>query len=249
MKPLCYSGFHAIDALLRHRPQDVLELFVLEGRDDKRLETLVALARDMGIACQRAARKTLDAKADSPQHQGVVARARPRTAGNDNDLDQFLSHTANARLLLLDGVTDPHNLGACLRVADGAGIHAVIVPKRHSAGLTPTACRSAAGAAESLGWFEVNNLARTQASLKQQGIFVYGTALTDNSRSLYSITPPASWALVMGAEGPGMRRLVQDSCDQLITIPMRGDVQSLNVSVATGVVLYWLTQPRPSIQD
>lgn len=241
MKPTFYSGFHAIDALLRYRPQDILELFLLEGRDDQRLDVIAAQATAQGIACHRAARSTLEKQA-GPQNQGIVARARPRRAGNEQDLKDLLERLDAPRLLLLDEVTDPHNLGACLRAADGAGIDAVIVPRRHSAGLTASACRSAAGAAESLAWFEVGNLARTQQLLKDHGIFIYGTALADNCKDLYAISAPKAWALVMGAEGTGMRRLVQENCDQLLAIPMRGDVQSLNVSVATAVTLYWLTR-------
>jgi 23S rRNA (guanosine2251-2'-O)-methyltransferase len=241
MKPIFYSGFHAIEALLNYRPQDVLELFILDGRSDKRLDDLLEQARHMGIACHRAGKATLEKHA-GPQNQGVVARARPREPGNENALQDFLVHNAAPKLLLLDEITDPHNLGACLRVADGAGIDAVIVPRRHSAGLTPTACRSAAGAAESLTYFEVGNLARIQALLKEKGIFIYGTALSEDSTALYGVVPPTAWALVMGAEDTGMRRLVQDNCDQIIAIPMRGSVQSLNVSVATAVALYWLTK-------
>lgn len=242
-KPIYYSGFHAIQAMLQHRPEDVLELFVLEGRNDQRLEILLDQANNMGVVGQRASRDTLTKFAGS-QHQGVVARARPRRAKSEHELTDFLHSCPAPRLLLLDEITDPHNLGACLRTADGAGVNAVIVPRRHSASLTPVACRSAAGAAETLAWFEVGNLARTQQLLKEQGLFIYGTALTEQSTSLYELTPADSWALVMGAEGSGMRRLVQQSCDQLLSIPMQGAVQSLNVSVATGVVLYWLTQPQ-----
>lgn len=241
MKSLFYSGFHAVNAILSHRPQDVLELFLLEGRGDKRLDDLLQDADAQGIACHRANRDTLTKHA-GPQHQGVVARARPRKEGNEQTLDTFLTQHPAPRLLLLDSVTDPHNLGACLRAADGAGIDAVITTRRHAAGLTPTACRSAAGAAESLPFFAVGNLAKTQERIKQAGIFVYGTALTEQSISLYDVNAGNSWALVMGAEGPGMRRLVQESCDQLLSIPMRGEVQSLNVSVATAVALYELTR-------
>lgn len=241
MKPIFYSGFHAVEAILKHRAQDILELFVLDSRDDARLENLLTDAQRLGVACHRASRPTLEKHA-GPQNQGVVARARERKAGNEQELLAFLDRKPNPKLLLLDEVTDPHNLGACLRAADGAGVDAVIVPRRHSAGLTPAACRSAAGAAESLAWFEIGNLARTQALLKERNIFIYGTALADGCKNLYDITPPAAWALVMGAEGSGMRRLVQENCDQLIAIPMRGDVQSLNVSVATAVALYWFTR-------
>ncbi len=242
-KPLMYSGIHAVESLLRHRPEGVLELFVLDSRakrGDARLETLMIAARDQGIAVQLARRESLD-KLAGPQNQGVAARARPRRPGDDAALAEHLDRLGRPPLLLiLEGVTDPHNLGACLRSADAAGVDAVIVPRRHAAGLTPVACRSAAGAAESLPYFEVGNLARLLEGLKERGIRVAGTALQAHSTSLFEYRPPAALALVMGAEGEGLRRLTLERCDDLLAIPMAGYVQSLNVSVATGVVLFHL---------
>tara|TARA_R110001606_G_scaffold1937_15_gene7844 strand:- start:9397 stop:10215 length:819 start_codon:yes stop_codon:yes gene_type:complete len=239
-KPLMYSGIHAVESLLRHRPEGVLELFVLDARakrGDARLETLIVAARDQGIAVQFAHRDALE-KLAGPQNQGVVARARAREPGSDAALEALLERRPEPLLLILEGVTDPHNLGACLRSADAAGVDAVIVPRHHAAGLTPVACRSAAGAAESLPYFEVGNLAQLIERLQQRGITVAGTALAPGSVSLFDYTPPAALALVMGAEGEGLRRLTLERCDTLLSIPMAGDVQSLNVSVATGVVLF-----------
>lgn len=245
-KPLMYSGIHAVESLLRHRPEAVLELFVLDSRikrGDARLEALVLAARHHGIAVQYAKRETLDKHA-GPQHQGAVARARPRKPAGEPELAALLDRKPEPLLLILEGVTDPHNLGACLRSADAAGVDAVIVPRHHAAGLTPVACRSAAGAAESLAYFEVGNLARLFADLKERGITVAGTALDERSVSLFEFQPPAALALVMGAEGEGLRRLTLDGCDTLLAIPMAGDVQSLNVSVAAGVVLFHVRARR-----
>ncbi len=240
MKPQFFSGFHAVGAILRHRPEDILEIFALDNRHDQRLDDLLQVAKRHGIACHRANRQALENKAGR-QHQGIVARARPRRYADENALKRFVEqHSQPTRLLLLDGVTDPRNLGACLRSADAAGVHGVVVTRHHASVLTPVACRTAAGAAESLTFYEVANLARTQAYLKQAGLFVYGTALDDSAISLYDVQPPADWALVVGAEGSGMRRLVKEGCDQLMVLPMQGEVQSLNVSVATAVSLYWL---------
>lgn len=249
-KPLMFSGYHAVAAILRHRPHAVLELFVQDARaerGDERLEAICALARDAGVAVQRARREVLEKHA-GPQHQGVVARARPRLAGNEQQLLEHLGRLQREPLVLvLDGVTDPHNLGACLRSADATGVDAVVVPRRHAAGLTPVACRSAVGAAESVPFFEVGNLVRTLESLKQAGLWVVGTALAERSRPLFTFEADRGLAVVMGAEGDGMRHATREACDELLHIPMAGEVESLNVSVATGVVLYHLARTlRPA---
>ena len=246
-KPQMYSGYHAVAAILRHRPEAVLELFVQDSRAERgeeRLDALCAEATRLGIRPQQARRDVLEKHA-GPQHQGVVARARPRTPGDEADLMNHLDRLDRAPLLLvLDGVTDPHNLGACLRSADATGVDAVIVPRRHACGLTPTACRSAVGAAESVPYFEIGNLARLLEQLRERGIWVVGTALEQNSQSLFDFNGEGALALVMGAEGDGMRRSTMEKCDYLIEIPMLGEVESLNVSVATAVVLYQLMRSR-----
>lgn len=242
-----YSGYHAVAAILRHRPEAVLELFVLDSRaerGDERLEALCDEAARLGVRPQRARRQILEKHA-GPQNQGVVARARPRQPGDEQSLTSRLDNLPHDPLLLiLDGVTDPHNLGACLRSADAVGVDAVVVPRRHACGLTPVACRSAVGAAESVPYFEVGNLARCLDSLREQGVRILGTARGDTSVDMREVNSDGPLALVMGAEGEGMRRLTRDKCDQLIEIPMRGEVESLNVSVASAVVLYQLSRGR-----
>jgi len=246
-KPLMYSGFHAVEALLRHRPEAVLELFVQDtraDRDDPRLSALMQAAKDFGIAIQRARREVLEKHA-GPQNQGIVARARPRRPLDESALLQWLDgKPAKPLLLVLENVTDPHNLGACLRSADAAGVQAVIVPRRNAAGLTPVACRTAVGAAESLAYYEIGNLASLLDQLRDRGVWVVGTALEERSESLFTFQAPESLAVVMGAEGSGLKRLTRDKCDQLLEIPMAGEVQSLNVSVATGVMLFQVRAQR-----
>ncbi|MEQ3636325.1 23S rRNA (guanosine(2251)-2'-O)-methyltransferase RlmB [Alcanivorax sp.] len=246
-KPLMYSGFHAVEALLRHRPEAVLELFVQDtraDRDDPRLAALMQAAKGFGIAIQRARREVLEKHA-GPQNQGIVARARPRRPLDESALLQWLDgKPAKPLLLVLENVTDPHNLGACLRSADAAGVQAVIVPRRNAAGLTPVACRTAVGAAESLAYYEIGNLASLLDQLRDRGVWVVGTALEERSESLFTFQAPESLAVVMGAEGSGLKRLTRDKCDQLLEIPMAGEVQSLNVSVATGVMLFQVRAQR-----
>lgn len=246
-KPQMYSGYHAVAAILRHRPEALLELFVQDTRAERgeeRLEALCAEAERLGVRPQRARREVLEKHA-GPQHQGVVARARPRTPGDEHALQAHLDKLEHEPLLLLlDGVTDPHNLGACLRSADATGVDAVIVPRRHACGLTPAACRSAVGAAESVPYFEIGNLSRTLETLRERGVWVAGTALAEQSQSLFDFKPQGALALVMGAEGDGMRRSTMEKCDYLLEIPMLGEVESLNVSVATAVVLYQLMAGR-----
>lgn len=247
-KSQMYSGYHAVEAMLRHRPQDILELFVQDSRaerGDERLEKLCQEASRLGVRSQRARREVLE-KHVGPQHQGVVASARGRKIGDDNALRTHLENLDNTPLLLiLDGVTDPHNLGACLRSADASGVDAVVVPRRHACGLTPVVCRTAVGAAESVPYFEVGNLVRAMGALKEKGFWLAGTALAENSQSLFAFEAnDVPLAIVMGAEGDGMRLSTQQACDYLLAIPMAGEVQSLNVSVATAVVLFHLARVR-----
>ncbi len=238
-------GLHAMQAVLENEPERVLEVMVLKGRNDDRLVNVVNQARKHGISVQFCARKTLDDKVNGEQHQGVVARAKPAKALTENDLDRILENTNQPLLLVLDGVTDPHNLGACLRNADGAGVDAVIVPKDKSAGLTATARKVACGAAEVVPLIQVTNLARTLKELQNQGVWIIGTA-GETDKTLYDVSLTGPIALVMGAEGKGMRRLTKETCDELVKLPMAGSVTSLNVSVATGICLYEIVRQRLS---
>ncbi|MGC6405330.1 23S rRNA (guanosine(2251)-2'-O)-methyltransferase RlmB [Bisgaard Taxon 45] len=237
-------GIHAVSAFLNHAPERLIEVYVLKGREDKRLQPLLNELYRLGIAVQLVNRQTLDKKADGEVHQGIIARVQPAKELNEGDLDRILADTCNPLLLVLDGVTDPHNLGACLRTADAAGVSAVIVPKDKSAQLTAIARKVACGAAEVMPLIRVTNLARTLRELQQNhNIWVIGTA-GEATETLYQTKLTGGLALVMGAEGEGMRRLTRENCDQLISIPMAGSVSSLNVSVATGVCLFEIVRQR-----
>ena len=238
-------GLHAMQSVLENEPERVLEVLVLKGRDDDRLKNIINQARRFGISVQFCQRKVLDDKVQGEQHQGVVARAKPARALDEADLDAILSRHAEPFLLVLDGVTDPHNIGACLRTADAAGVHALIVPKDKSGGLTATARKVACGAAESVPLIQVTNLARTLKHLQEKGGWIAGTA-GEAEQLIYDVDLKGPTALVMGAEGKGMRRLTREHCDQLVKLPMAGAVSSLNVSVATGVCLYEIVRQRQS---
>ena len=238
-------GLHAMQSVLENEPERVLEVLVLKGRDDDRLKNIINQARRFGISVQFCQRKVLDDKVQGEQHQGVVARAKPARALDEADLDAILSRHAEPFLLVLDGVTDPHNIGACLRTADAAGVHALIVPKDKSGGLTATARKVACGAAESVPLIQVTNLARTLKHLQEKGVWIAGTA-GEAEQLIYDVDLKGPTALVMGAEGKGMRRLTREHCDQLVKLPMAGAVSSLNESVATGVCLYEIVRQRQS---
>ncbi|WP_412514085.1 23S rRNA (guanosine(2251)-2'-O)-methyltransferase RlmB [Shewanella indica] len=236
-------GIHAVESLLKHTPERVLEMWLLSGRQDDRIKPLLEMAAQWGIRPQQASRKTLDDKAESSQHQGIIIRVRPAKVLTENDLDALLDKTDSPFLLILDGVTDPHNLGACLRNADAAGVHGVIVPKDNSVGLTPTVSKVACGAAETVPLFQVTNLARTMKRLQERGVWIAGTAGEADS-TLFQADLKGALAIAMGAEGKGLRRLSRESCDTLISIPMAGSVSSLNVSVATGICLFEAVRQR-----
>ncbi|ATA19537.1 23S rRNA Gm-2251 2'-O-methyltransferase [Gibbsiella quercinecans] len=236
-------GIHAVKALLERDPQRFLEVFILKGRDDRRLQPLIAELEATGIVIQVANRQWLDEKVEGAVHQGIIARVREGRQYQENDLPALLDGTAAPFLLVLDGVTDPHNLGACLRSADAAGVHAVIVPRDRSAQLNATAKKVACGAAESVPLIRVTNLARTLRLLKEMNVWVVGTA-GEADHTLYQSKMTGPMALVMGAEGEGMRRLTREHCDELISIPMAGSVSSLNVSVATGICLFEAVRQR-----
>jgi 23S rRNA (guanosine2251-2'-O)-methyltransferase len=237
-------GMHAVAALLKRSPERVESLAVLRGRRDRRLEDVLAAARAQGIAVRELPREELDRLAPGV-NQGVVAEVRAAAALDESHLfDELLPGLAGpALLLVLDGVTDPHNLGACLRSADAFGAHAVIVPRDNSAPLNATARKVASGAADAVPLVSVTNLARTLRALQDAGVWIVGAA-GEAGQSITAVDLRGAVALVMGAEGSGMRRLTREHCDHLASIPMCGEVSSLNVSVATGVFLYEASRQR-----
>ena len=228
-------GFHAVLARLRADPSSVLEIYLDETRKDARAKDLAAVAERAKVHLMRVPTKRLDGFYGGGRHQGVVARIEVRNAADT--LEEVLEGIEKPMLLVLDGVTDPHNLGACLRVANAAGVHAVVAPKDRAVGITPTVSKVASGAAESTPYLMVTNLARALAQLKERNIWVVG-ADERADKTLYDADLPESIAWVLGAEGEGMRRLTRESCDLLVRIPMRGEVGSLNVSVSAGICLY-----------
>lgn len=236
-------GLHAVREALARAPERVLELWVLGGRADDRMAEVVALAREQGIACQEVRRDTLDGMAEGGAHQGVVARLAPAAPLDENDLEALLDRVEGPPLLLvLDGVQDPQNLGACLRTADAAGAHAVVIPRDRAVGLTPAARKAAAGAAETVPLVRVVNLARCLRSLKDRGIWLVGAEAGAPSAFAADLAGPL--ALVLGGEGGGLRRLTRETCDLLVSLPMKGSVASLNVSVAAGALLYLALSKR-----
>ncbi|MBS0322406.1 MAG: 23S rRNA (guanosine(2251)-2'-O)-methyltransferase RlmB [Proteobacteria bacterium] len=237
-------GFHAIVAKLRHSAESIKEIHVAEGRRDGRMADLLRAAEQAGLRVMPTSVARLDGMAGTTRHQGVVARidARQHHLTVDDVLEGL---TTPPLLLVLDGIQDPHNLGACLRVADGAGAHAVIAPRDRAVGLNATAIKVASGAADTVPYVVVTNLARTLRELKERDIRVVGAA-GDAGNNLYSVDQRGPLAWVLGAEGDGLRRLTRDTCDELISIPMRGSVESLNVSVASGVCLFETLRQRQS---
>lgn len=229
-------GFHAVLARLRTNAASVVEILVDETRHDARLADVVRVAEAAGVRVMRVPGKRLDGFYGGGRHQGIVARVTGRA--EQATLDEVLDVLQEpALLLVLDGVTDPHNLGACLRVADAAGAHAVVVPKDRSAGLSPVVTKVASGAAESVPFVSVTNLARTLDALKEREVWIVG-AVEDAPDDLYGADLPAAVAWVLGSEGEGLRRLTRERCDRLVRIPMHGQVESLNVSVAAGLCLF-----------
>lgn len=235
-------GFHAINAKLRQAPEDVVEIYVDELRQDARLRDLVQLATAAAARILPVAASRLDGLAGGARHQGVVARVKATAKYLTVD-DVMDGLSEPALLLVLDGVTDPHNLGACLRVADAAGCHAVVAPKDKACGLNATAIKVACGAADTVPYITVTNLARSLRELKEMGVWVVGAA-GEAERDLYAIEQKGPLAWVLGAEGSGLRRLTRDTCDELARIPMYGTVESLNVSVASGICLFEARRQR-----
>ncbi|MFE8072714.1 23S rRNA (guanosine(2251)-2'-O)-methyltransferase RlmB [Marinobacteraceae bacterium S3BR75-40.1] len=236
-------GIHAVQALLEKRPEQVEWLWLQEGRADRRVEALLALAERFGVRHESLPRKKLDEMVGGA-HQGVVARVRALPAWDEGQLLDYVKERGrNAFVLVLDGVTDPHNLGACMRTADAAGVDVIVMPKDKSAALTPAARKVACGAAEVLPLARVTNLARTLRALQDCGVWLVGTA-GEAPQSLYQADLTGPLAVVMGAEGKGMRRLTREHCDALVYLPMAGTVESLNVSVATGITLFEAVRQR-----
>jgi len=230
-------GIHAVESVLSRRPQSVIQLFVMKNRKDKVLNNIEVLAKKAGIKCQAIDRKKMDDRVDG-NHQGVIAEVKVADAVMDEaKLLDLARDQKKLFLLILDGVTDPHNLGACIRTADAAGVDAIVLPKDRSASLNATSRKVACGAAENVPLVKVTNLSRFLKQLKDEFVWIIGTA-GEAEQSIYQIKLPTKLALVMGAEGAGMRRLTRENCDELINIPMAGSVSSLNVSVATGVCLF-----------
>ncbi len=238
-------GLHAVNALLRHHPQGILQLFVQDGRQDERLNAIAAQAKALGLPLEICPRTELDKKLPGAVHQGVIALCKSVNLEKDETfLKRLLDNLDHPPLLLvLDGVTDPHNLGACLRSAEAAGADAVIVPKDKSALMTPTVRKVACGAAEIVPFIAVTNLARCLQQLQQRGIWIMGTAGEAN-QSLYQADLTGPLALVLGSEGKGLRRLTREHCDLLLSIPLAGEVSSLNVSVAAGICLFEAVRQR-----
>lgn len=236
-------GWHAVEAVLKREPERLQQVWIQTGRQDKRVKSITDALDTLGVRWKVVHRRELDERV-SGVHQGIVAAVSESREWTEDDLLAQLSGSDKPPfLLVLDGVTDPHNLGACMRTADAVGIQAVIVPKDKSASLTPVARKVACGAAETVPFVRVTNLARFLRSLQDLGVWLIGTA-GESDATLYQADFKGPVALVMGAEGKGMRRLTREHCDQLINIPMLGHVDSLNVSVATGVCLYEALRQR-----
>ncbi len=236
-------GLHAVRTLLQQRPERASLLLLQKGREDARATELQKIAQSVGVKIEWRDARELEKLSGSEHHQGACLQIKPMGPIGEGALDELLDRTTNPLLLVLDGVQDPHNLGACLRTAEGAGVAAVIVPRDRAAGLSPTVRKVASGAAETMPLIQVTNLARTLRWLKERQIWIVGA--DDQAEStLYQAKLSGPLALVLGAEGSGLRRLTRETCDALVSIPMRGVVESLNVSVATGVMLYEAVRQR-----
>lgn len=237
-------GIHAVESLLQRDPERILRICAHQDRQDKKIEAIVQAAKKAGIRVELVKRQELDHLTHDGNHQGILAYCRPAKMLTEADLKSLLVKLQTPPLLLiLDGVQDPHNLGACFRSADAAGAHAIIAPRDKSVGITPTVTKVACGAAEAVPFVQVTNLARAIEHLKELGIWIYGAA-GEAEQTLYQVDFKGPTGIVMGAEGEGLRRLTRELCDGLIKIPMFGSVSSLNVSVATGVCLFEVVRQR-----
>ena len=238
------AGIHSVRTALKHGADAVEEVWIEHRRQDRRLREILELARSANVPVRQMERPDLDRALPGVNHQGVLARAVVPAAGTERDLEAILDKlTEPPFLLILDGVQDPHNLGACLRTCDAAGVHALIAPKDNAVGLTPTVCKVASGAVGRVPFIQVTNLARTLRGLKDRGVWLIGTS-GEADISIYQADLKGPLALVMGGEEKGLRRLTRDCCDRLVSLPMRGEVESLNVAVATGITLYEALRQR-----
>lgn len=247
MTDVLVYGIHAVSALLNNPLRKATRLYIQEDRQNPKITQLLEKAQKNHLKIEFLTSKDIQKRFPEFVHQGIIASAKPLPEYHEKDLLSLLESIEQPlSILILDGVTDPHNLGACLRTADAAGVHAVIIPKDKSASITPTVSKVASGATESIPLIRVTNLSRCMELLKEKGIWIYGAAGEADS-SLYQIDFTGHTALVLGAEGDGLRRLTREHCDGLFSIPMLGSVDSLNVSVATGVALYEIVRQRRNI--
>jgi len=237
-------GIHAVEAALNHDPGNLVELYLEAGSQNARVRELGEKARDLGVKPHARDRAALDRMTGGGRHQGVVARYNAPPPRSESELPALVEAAGrDALLLVLDGVTDPHNFGACLRSAEAAGVTAVVVPKDRAVGVTPTVRRASAGAADRVPVVSATNLARTLKALRQAGVWLVGL-VGDEGEALYDVDLDGPVALVLGSEGEGLRRLTREGCDFLARIPMRGEMESLNVSVAAGIALFEALRQR-----
>ncbi len=244
MKSSKLFGLHSVQAALDYSPNKIHKAWVDTGRQDKRLTQAIDNLLDLGIEPEKVDRKKLDRLAENNNHQGIVIEVEMPSELTESDLKTAVENlTTTALFLVLDNVQDPHNLGACLRTADATGVHGIIITKDNATGITPTVCKVASGAAETVPVYQVTNLARTLRWLKGEGLWIMGAA-GETAQTIYSTDFSVPMALVVGTEGKGLRRLTKEQCDVLVSVPMLGKVESLNLSVATGVLLYEAVRQR-----
>jgi 23S rRNA (guanosine2251-2'-O)-methyltransferase len=237
-------GLHSVQAALDYSPKKINKAWIDAQRQDKRLAQVIDELLSLGIEPEKTDRKKLDRFAEGNHHQGIVIEVEMPGELSESDLKTAVENLSETALfLVLDNVQDPHNLGACLRTADAAGVHGVIITKDNATGITPTVCKVASGAAETVPVYQVTNLSRTLRWLKEQGLWIMGAA-GETTQSVYKTDFTVPLAFVMGAEGKGLRRLTREQCDVLVSVPMLGQVKSLNLSVATGVLLYETVRQR-----
>ena len=244
MKSSKLFGLHSVQAALDYSPKKIHKAWIDSGRQDKRLGQAVDDLLALGIEPEKVDRKRLDRLADGNNHQGIVIEVEMPGELSESELKTAVENLSETALfLVLDNVQDPHNLGACLRTADAAGVHGVIITKDNATGITPTVCKVASGAAETVPVYQVTNLSRTLRWLKGGGLWIFGAA-GETAQTVYNTDFSVPMALVVGAEGKGLRRLTKEQCDVLVSVPMMGQVESLNLSVATGVLLYEAVRQR-----